>query len=498
MERSEEDRYLQDIATLLVHLTPGAWEKVSLVYGAIGTSFERALLRGTLANRRFLKKDASTTAGAFLSAEKLLPESGIYPLLRQLRTGMFEEGRGTWIYIHLDVHCSRTNNPEEFLWGVTYKYFDEYPQFEDGKWMQGVPASAFAEELRLFPRPLRHVPGWAARLAEVNATAEGFDPVEVAHAPQDETRLAAALPPGLDALFDRTRATLTALAPGHEDRFQVGRLVEGCWSVLHHPPAWIATRYQDGRCVHLRAFADPRDAVRHAAAEVIADAGAAVDAAVLRAAGIVARTTERRGDIDAWALSSKGGQLTKWARGEVRPTGADADRRRYVDLQKMHGRPGGYFVLPAGPPPEKGEFLSTHEVFAHYLDETLPKAQVAAPEPEEPAREILPVGMELDAHGGTERPFLFAIGTPFPQRGLYGTPDAYAYRVYRVVKEIEAYPGLFADAPIFPTGRPEPVPDGEGRGFYLVHSIDDLVRSGHLVRIAEPGGEPITETETGT
>ncbi|MFD0902528.1 glycohydrolase toxin TNT-related protein [Actinomadura sediminis] len=495
MERREEDRYLQDIATLLVHLAPGAWEVVTLAYQAIGTSFERALLTGALAHPRFVGKNLRDTAGALIPAEVLLPVSGIYPLLRRLRTEMHEDGRGTWTHLRLDVHCSRTKNPEELLWGVTYQYLDEFPRIDDAKLMGDVPASAFAEELRMFPRPLHSVPGWAAHRAEVHAAAETLDPAQQARTPQDEARLVAALPAGLEELFDWTRARLAAIAPGREDRFQVGRLAEGCWSVLHHPPAWIAARYQDGRCTQLRAFTGPREAVRYAAAGVVADAEVPVDSAVLSSAGIASRTVQRRGDIDAWLLTSKGGRLTHWSRGAVRPSGAEAEQHRYVDLQVVNNRPGGYFVLPAGPPPEKGEFLSVHEVFEHFLDEVLPRAEVeAAPEPEEPAREVLPVGVELDAHGGTDRPFLFTIGTPFSQRGLYGTPDAYPYRAFRVAKELEAFPGLFADAPIFPTGRTEPAPDGTGRGFYLVHSIDDLLRSGHLVEIDAPGGEPIAGT----
>jgi hypothetical protein len=134
-----------------------------------------------------------------------------------------------------------------------------------------------------------------------------------------------------------------------------------------------------------------------------------------------------------------------------------------------------------------------------FLDTGLPNSTPPRQEEQPVPREVLPSGTELDAYGPTDRPFLFTIGTPFASRGLYGTADAHAYHVYRVVEPLEVFPGLFADTPIFPTGQRDGTGQpARGRGFYVVDSIDELVRAGLLVEITGPGGEPVGGTPGGS
>ncbi|XVQ10062.1 TNT domain-containing protein [Spirillospora sp. CA-255316] len=477
VEREREDRLLSDIATLLVHLFPGGWEKAEVTYRAVGRSYERVSVSGGLVNPRHLNRHSPKTATAFIPAEELLPESGVFDLLRRLRSEMYERGRGTWVQVGVGVYCAIGGKPR---WGVTYRGADEIA------WEAEVPAAACAEELRLFPRDEEHVPDWMRRAVQAQAAADAVDPEAV----QDERELVT----GRERLFLRARDLVRDVAPQAADRFLAGRVADGCWSVLRAPGDGVWAVAGGGEAVP---FDDVREAVAYAVGGVLAGAGAEVNSAVLELAGLLHRRTEHDSGRDAWMLTAEGGRVGARTRGLVRPEPGPG--RSFVALGAVHNRPAGcgYFVCESGPPPERGGFVSTHEVFARLAEQVLPPA---APEPETEAGEaapavVLPPGTELDAYGDADRPFLFEIGTPFSVRGLYGTADAHPYRVYRVERPLRATPGLFAATAIFPAGEELRNPPGEqGRGYYLVDSIADLVASGHLTEITRPGGTPVRRT----
>ena len=487
MEREREERLLDRIATLLVHLYPGGWEKADLAYCAVGRSYELVAINGGLVHPRRLNRHRPSTATAFHAAEELLPESGVFDLLRRLRSEMYEEGRGTWVEFCLEVFCAIGGKPK---WTVRYEWPDEIV------WWADVPAAAVEEELRLFPRDEEHVPDWMRRAVDARAAARTAAEAVASGAVQDEHELVA----GRELLFVRARDLIRDLAPRAVDRLLVGRVADGCWSVLRASEGMWAAVGPDGASSSgdgpdtggAVPFDDVRDAVAYAVGGVLAEAGAQVDSEVLRLAGLLYRQRERDPDREAWMLAPDGRQVSGRSRGLIRPESGS-----YINLEQVHNRPvgWGYFVCEAGPAPARGGFVSVHEVFRRLAGQTLPKPP---PEPDpdpmlNPPVVELEVGTELDAYGSIDEPFLYEIGTPFSVRGLYGSPEAHPYRVFRVQKPLRASPGLFVPAPVFAIGdeeEPEP-PEGRGRGYYLVESIADLIASGHLVEITGPGGTPV-------
>ncbi|MFD0691553.1 glycohydrolase toxin TNT-related protein [Actinomadura fibrosa] len=505
LDQGQEDALLNDVATLVVHLLPGGWERASLTYRAVGESFESITLGGGLVSRRVSEHNPDTVA-RFGPAEELLPESGIYDLLRRLRSGMYQDGRGTWMQVRLDVECPVSGKP---FWGVTFDWPDDAQQWEQYvSWEDRVPPRACAEELRLFPRPDASIPTWMREPLALQAAADGLDVRELLERPQDERVLAGRLPDGLDGLFPQARAILADMVPSAASRFLVGRLDEGCWSVIHHDSAWLAVHLEDENSVQAVPFREPRAAVSWAMGGVMADAGMEVNAGVLEWVGILARQTVPRANQDAWLLSADGRDLAFWRRAVPRPTGdtptpsgSAAGRGAYVALDGLNNRPGGYIVCRPGPPPRRGAFISTHEVFDRLASRSrlpipAPSAQASAQSPADEVpravTEVLPAGTELDAYGGPDRDFLFTVGAPFSIRGQFGTEDGLGYHVYRLQEPLEVSPGYFADTPIFGPGEAADETDRDGRGFYLHATIADLLRSGVLVEISEPGGEPLS------
>jgi hypothetical protein len=332
---------------------------VQLAYDAIGTSFEKASFRGGLVHPKWKKEHNENTVSALRPAEQLLPESGIYDLLRRLRSGMHQEGRGTWTTIKSHVHCSRSEVPERPYWGASYRYLDEFEKQKDYPWGHAITPADMAEELRLFPRAEEHVPDWARELVALREAADALDLGAVLRAPQRERDLVAELPAGLERLFVRAREQLGDIAPAAVDRFQVGRLHDGCWSVLHSPSAWLAVRYAVG---------DDREKGEGVEVRGRRGRGGGDGGRQCRAAGggILSRNVRPREDVDAWVFTSKGGRLITASRAVPRPVGPAAERRTYIGLSDLHNRPGGYFVCAADAPPARGPFASTQEIFEHF------------------------------------------------------------------------------------------------------------------------------------
>ncbi|MFB4301420.1 glycohydrolase toxin TNT-related protein [Actinomadura sp. NTSP31] len=489
MAEPNRDRLLNDIATLIAHVMPGGWELASLTYLAVGESFEWIALGGGLVRPRRVGAHSPARAGELIATEEKLPGSGVYELLRRLRAEAYEEGRGTWMRLCLDVTPPIDGRP--FL-TAEHDWPDQGDWWESSvPWRDEVPARAWAEELRMFPRPDSLVPDWMRAPLALHAAAESFEPGMA----RGEDELTALLrPAGLEDLFPRAREVLDGLAPGASGRFLAGRLGDGCWSVVRSGPAWLAVRQEAGRLVEVAPFAEPRPAVTWAMGGVLADAGLEVDADVLRKARIIRRQTPPGGTEDVWLLDQD--HRHRIRRGQPRPRAEAAGRRAYVALGEIHHRPDEHFVCRPGPPPERGDFMSTQEIFSRLAGTSgLP---LPPPPPQEPAEDpygptvTLPAGTELDAYGDPERPFLFTIGTPFEVRGLTGSAAGLPYHVYRLVEPLDVAPGLFTDVRAYPAGAPpEDLPPRQGRGFYTYETVAALLRSGRLIEIGGPGGEPI-------
>lgn len=303
--------------------------------------------------------------------------------------------------------------------------------------------------------------------------AGGPDVSAVAGVPQDEHELVARLAPESPLLFARARRLLRDLAGDAAAPFTAGRLENGCWTVLHGGNGWLAVRWEDGSAADVASRETARAAVAYAAGGLLAEEGTGLNSEVFRLAGLL-----QEGKHDAsrgwreWELTGEGRRI--WSETEDAPR--PASDRLYVSLASLLGRRGCvYFVSAPGKPPARGPFVSVHEVFERFAHNELPEA---AGEP----GEVLPEGTVLDGHGDTDQVFLYEVGTPFSRRALWGEPDRHTHRFYRVREPLRAYPG-------FPSGNATVSverTDGEGRGFYLVDTVADLVASGRLSETGVP------------
>ncbi|MEU8123213.1 glycohydrolase toxin TNT-related protein [Spirillospora sp. NPDC049024] len=485
LSTAEQDERLDEIASLLVHLAPGGLESMRFAYSAVGTSLERGVL-----------------PFGSMETEALLPHSGVYPLVRELRSRMYVEGDGTWLQMDLKVHfrpaATSVTDGGTPRWEVRFKSVDEIT------FMDEITPAAAAEELRMFPQEPHRVPDWMARLAAVQEAADRFDADEFSSQPESD--LEAALPDGLGGVFDTARARLRdhlAAEPG--DRFLVGRLADGRWSIVHLAPAWLAVRMADGECVERRAFGDPAAAAAFAAGAALAEAGAEVNSSVLQGANVLSRTTVRKDGVDAWRLTTPSGngtaQITtpfgngtaqiRRSIGAERPNGPAARGRAYFALSPLDNRPGGYFIVHPGRVPAKGDFVSTHQIFEWHVRSSLPKAKVPPPAPDETV--TLEAGTELDTYDGDNLGTLFTIGTPFERRQLHGYPEDTPYRVYRLLRPLEATVFVPDSRTVYRPGErgPKRLPDERGRAYVLERSIRDHLEAGDIVEISEPGGTPV-------
>jgi hypothetical protein len=475
LSTAEQDARLDEIASLLVHLAPGGTSSVRFTYFAVGASYEQAVI-----------------SNGWERTESLIPDSGVLPLVRELRSRMHVEGDGTWLEMDLQVHLlpgtTSVADGGTPRWDVRFKSVDEIT------FMDRIPPAAAAEELRMFPQAPHRIPDWMADRAAVQEAADRFDPGTFS--PQRETDLEAALPEGLGGLFEQARARLRDFGvPEAADRFLIGRIADGCWSVVHLAPAWLAVHMADGECVEQRAFADAAAATAFAAGAALAEAGAEVNSAVLRGAGVLSRDESPRDGVDAWRLDTTTGngtlQIVRSA-GAERPRGAAARGRRYFALRPLDNRPGGYFIVHPGPVPARGDFVSTHQIFEWHVGGSLPEAKPPEPSPDEET--VLQPGMELDTYGGDNTGTLFTIDTPFERRQLHGYPEDTPLRVYRVLRPLPATILTYLDArTVYRPGErgPKRLPDEHGRAFDLERSIRDHVEAGDLTEISGPGGDPV-------
>ncbi|MBE1533357.1 hypothetical protein H4W34_003190 [Actinomadura algeriensis] len=415
MTVSNVDERLNEIASLLVHIMPECWEQAHVVYSAVGASFEAVTIGGGLADPGFLNEYNRASVGSMREAEELVPVSGVYELLRELRSRMYEEGRGAWWRMVLIVRC-HADSPSPSAEGLPqWKVKFEYPQHidwrDDDFWRENITPAAAYEDLTMFPRNAENIPAWLEQLASVHVPAVDFDPQEILRSPQREKHLTSLLPAGLEELFSAARRCLLELLPPElVDRFQIGRLADGSWSVIAAPPSWLAVRMDEGGCTEVHAFAKPRPAVAFAVGAVLAEAGTEVNSSILRAAGVLSKEKSPRKLINAWTLGdyrSNAGKASRRTLAAARPKGRAAARRRYVELWPLHNRPGGHFVCRPGPPPAKGAFVSTHEIFRWHAENLLPQEAPPTVDPHAEnafPREMLAVGMELDAYVGRRVP----------------------------------------------------------------------------------------------
>src|SRR5688500_2866437 len=125
--------------------------------------------------------------------------------------------------------------------------------------------------------------------------------------PQDEFDLVGWLYPESAWMFVWARRILRNFVGEQVSRFLVGRLEPGCWSVLRAEDTWVAVWCADGAPpvmpVHAAYFAAAQDAVAHAMAGVILDAGVMINTQLLRGMGLLDRRWKKLGDPVFWHLT---------------------------------------------------------------------------------------------------------------------------------------------------------------------------------------------------
>lgn len=444
-----ETALLQRLIDEVAELLPDTWQEATLTYRSVG-DHEVIGLTGSEEGRYY--------PSGIHAAGRRIPRTGVPDLLRRHREITADPEHGAWLA--LTYKLWKKDGVTD--WGVSARPSDKF------LWTDELTPADCAAELRRFPCRDESVPAWMRPFLELHRAAQTFSP-----APQRESDLVALLPAGLEKLFMRARVKLADFVPG-ADEFRVGDPGGGRWTVAHHDGAWLAV----GPGGDVFPYAEPRRAVAHAMAGIMADARMEINSSVLEAARILHVERNPGTDEQAWLLSDKGRKLSGKTAHSPRPRGTG----QYLALDPLHNRPDGHFVCFPGPPPEEGAYVSVHDLFMMFAESTLPKPAPTPQAAPEPPSEVLEAGMEVDAYGDPAGRFVYTVDTPFLRRGLWGSPEDYAYHLYRVAKPIRAYTGRFFPGPL---GSDPPPPD-TGMGFYLVDSIADFVASGHLVEIT-PG-----------
>ncbi|MBE1533358.1 hypothetical protein [Actinomadura algeriensis] len=298
--------------------------------------------------------------------------------------------------------------------------------------------------------------------------------------PQDEYELVGRLYPESAWMFVWGRRLLRDMVGGGVSRFLVGRLGPGCWSVLHTDSAWIALRCADGampaRPVHAVACDSAREAVAHAAAGMIVDAGVAIDSHLLWDLGFVEPARDPSSVPLVWKPTEQARKLDSSSR--------DDGRARYgtdgFALELLRGRPARFCVLPPGPMPDDGLFLNRHELFMSLSHSRLPGDFAVS------SGEELPAGKLLEGYGSPERPYLFSLRTPFERQGLPQTAGGHEWHIYLTRRPLWTFPGFPVEETTVPAAGMTRTtgPSTGGQGYLFRDSVSSLLRSGEIIEVS--------------
>ncbi|HEY8371164.1 MAG TPA: hypothetical protein VIL00_00315 [Pseudonocardiaceae bacterium] len=128
---NDREQLVMHLGRTLYRFLPPVWQRVHAEYRVAGRHIE-------------FEVHVFAPDGSMLTLPPL-PEVG--QLFWQLRTSMYEPGRGTWISA-----VYRLEQPSHYSFDANY---DEEP-----RWRHQPPPIAFADELKFFPRAADRVPAW--------------------------------------------------------------------------------------------------------------------------------------------------------------------------------------------------------------------------------------------------------------------------------------------------------------------------------------------------
>lgn len=156
LDQKDQQQLIQDIGRVVLRGLPPGWQEASVEYRAVGRHAE-------------LAAQLSTPNGTVVP---IAAPTEAQELFSQLRHGMHQSERGTWISALYQLQ-----RPSSYSVDFNGDY--------EPSWQRTPPLEAFAEELRDYPRASENVPSWLSERAGAGAGSTAAQP-----AIQDD------LPPG--------------------------------------------------------------------------------------------------------------------------------------------------------------------------------------------------------------------------------------------------------------------------------------------------------------
>jgi hypothetical protein len=127
----DQDQLIRRIGRALLGAAPPNWRQIRAEYRSAG---------------RHIEADVIVT-GEDSRPQPIRPPMDVVELLGELRTAMYQPGRGTWMSgVYLLDHPS--------------KYSAEFEPDVEPRWRRVPPPIGFQDELRQFPRSDDHIPDW--------------------------------------------------------------------------------------------------------------------------------------------------------------------------------------------------------------------------------------------------------------------------------------------------------------------------------------------------
>ncbi|MBB5852817.1 ferredoxin [Amycolatopsis umgeniensis] len=188
LNQQQQQQLVWQIGHALATPLPPGWQQMRVEYRAAGRHVEADLL----------------VTGQDGLPRPVQPSPEAMHLLGNLRTGMYQPGRGTWLSAIL-VYGSATVLSTDFL-----------PDVEP-PWRQAPPPIGFQDELRFFPRADQNIPDWLRQRAGLEA-APAAEPLVATPPAEDPDALRS--PRVYDGLDESGRPVVNRepLSPAERDR----------------------------------------------------------------------------------------------------------------------------------------------------------------------------------------------------------------------------------------------------------------------------------------
>lgn len=144
---AEQQQLIQEIGREVLLTLPVGWDTASLTYQAVGTHSE-------------LTAHVTAPNGTVIP---LAPPAKAATMFDALRHSMYEADRGTWISALYQLQRPSA-------------YSVDFNDDEAPSWRNEPPSSAFAEELRRYPRASGNIPPWLAERASSSEEGSSHSP----------------------------------------------------------------------------------------------------------------------------------------------------------------------------------------------------------------------------------------------------------------------------------------------------------------------------------